>query len=135
MSVLWMAWLIDQHLEGGYPGCNVIMVTVTDDESRRIEQQSDHETAAEMKAVLAAMFQTQIPDVFNIFVPRWGKDRLFRGAFSNWPIGVDTKTFERIQVSPPPSLSYITHAIQYCWQVPRLVQRFLVETSIGSHFL
>jgi hypothetical protein len=68
-----MAWLIDQHLEGEHPGCNVIMVTVTDDESRRIEQQSDHETAAEIKAVPAAMFQTQIPDVFNIFVPRWGE--------------------------------------------------------------
>ena len=86
--------MADQHLEGEHPGCNVIMVTVTDDESRRIEQQSDEETAAEIKGVLAAMFRRQIPDVLNIFVPRWGKDRLFGGAFSNWPIGVDKKTFE-----------------------------------------
>lgn len=45
-----------QSFKREYPGANVLMVTVTDDESRRIEQQSDDATKAEVAAVLRDMF-------------------------------------------------------------------------------
>eukprot|EP01018_Ginkgo_biloba_P022622 Gb_35100 [translate_table: standard] len=86
-----------QHLENEYPGANLLMVTVTDDESRRIEQQDDNETKAEAMAVLRNMFGNHIPDAEEILVPKWGRDRFYCGTYSNWPIGVSTKDFNNLK--------------------------------------
>ncbi|KAL2634582.1 hypothetical protein R1flu_006061 [Riccia fluitans] len=86
-----------QHLEREYPGSNVIFVTVTDDESRRIEQQSNNETLAEIMDVLRSMFGPDVPEAEEILVPRWWSDRLYKGTFSNWPIGVTHHEFAQLQ--------------------------------------
>ncbi|KAJ7566173.1 hypothetical protein O6H91_02G091200 [Diphasiastrum complanatum] len=91
-----------QHLENEYPGSNIIFVTVTDDESRRIEQQSDDETKAEIMVVLRHMFGSAIPEAEAILVPIWWKNRFFGGTYSNWPIGVDTHDFHKIQAPVGP---------------------------------
>jgi len=75
------------------------MVTVTDEEARRIEQQPDSETLDEIMIVLRNMFPGKdVPTADSIYVPKWFSDPLFRGSFSNWPIGVDDLVFKRLQV-------------------------------------
>eukprot|EP01018_Ginkgo_biloba_P022631 Gb_10592 [translate_table: standard] len=90
-------WKASIHLENVYPGSNILLVTITDDESRRIEQQSDHETKAEAMAVLRRMFGMHIPEAEEILVPRWWKNRFYCGTFCNWPIGVTTKDFDELK--------------------------------------
>ncbi|KAL6643038.1 hypothetical protein ACP70R_021219 [Stipagrostis hirtigluma subsp. patula] len=88
-----------QHLEKVYPESNILLVTVTDDESRRIEQQSNEQTKAEAMEVLRKMFPDRdVPDATDIFVPRWWSDRFYRGSFSNWPIGVNRYEYDLIRV-------------------------------------
>ncbi|RUP51368.1 hypothetical protein BC936DRAFT_148502 [Jimgerdemannia flammicorona] len=70
---------------------NILLVTVTDAESKRIELQSDEATQAEIMVVLRSMFGHDIPNPTSILVPRWIKNPLFRGSYSNWPAG---ETFE-----------------------------------------
>ncbi|WOK95463.1 polyamine oxidase [Canna indica] len=86
-----------QHFEHEYPGANVLLVTVTDEESRRIEQQPDSQTKAEAMEVLRDMFGKNIPEATDILVPKWWSDRFFRGTFSNWPIGVNRFEFDQIR--------------------------------------
>jgi polyamine oxidase len=72
---------------------------VTDEESRRIEQQSDNQTKAEIMDVLRKMFPGKdVPDATDILVPRWWSDRLYKGSFSNWPIGVNRHEYDQLRV-------------------------------------
>ncbi|KAG6551436.1 hypothetical protein Mapa_007082 [Marchantia paleacea] len=87
-----------QHLEREFPGSNIIFVTVTDDESRRIEQQSDNQTLSEIMEVLRKMYGPNIPMAEEILIPRWWSNRFFKGTFSNWPIGVTSHEFAELQV-------------------------------------
>ncbi|KAH7665500.1 N(8)-acetylspermidine oxidase (propane-1,3-diamine-forming) protein [Dioscorea alata] len=86
-----------QQFEKQYPGANVLLVTVSDEESRRIEQQSDEETKAEVMDVLREMFGKDISEATDILVPRWWSDRFFKGTFSNWPIGVSKNEYNEIR--------------------------------------
>ncbi|KAI4993032.1 hypothetical protein ZWY2020_007345 [Hordeum vulgare] len=87
-----------QEFEAQYPDANVLLVTVTDDESRRIEQQSDNQTKAEIVEVLRSMFPGEdVPDATDILVPRWWSDRFYRGTFSNWPIGVNRYEYDQLR--------------------------------------
>ncbi|PKA58212.1 Polyamine oxidase [Apostasia shenzhenica] len=86
-----------QHFEVEYPGAHVLLVTVTDEESRRIEQQPDSLTKSEAMEVLRAMFGKNIPEASDILVPRWWSDRFYRGTFSNWPIGVNRYEYDQIR--------------------------------------
>jgi polyamine oxidase len=88
-----------QQFEKQYPGSNVLLVTVTDDESRRIEQQSNNRTKAEAVEVLRKMFPGKdVPDATDILVPRWWSNRFFKGSFSNWPIGVNRYEYDLLRV-------------------------------------
>ncbi|CAN6299955.1 unnamed protein product [Urochloa humidicola] len=87
-----------QQFEKQYPGSNVLLVTVTDDESRRIEQQPDNQTKVEAVEVLRKMFPGKdVPDATDILVPRWWSNRFFKGTFSNWPIGVSRYEYDLIR--------------------------------------
>ncbi|CAN6285351.1 unnamed protein product [Urochloa humidicola] len=87
-----------QSFEREYPGANVLLVTVTDDESRRIEQQPDSVTKAEAVAVLRNMFpDADVPDATDIYVPRWWSNRFFKGSYSNWPIGVNRYEYDQLR--------------------------------------
>ncbi|XP_058091671.1 polyamine oxidase 1-like isoform X1 [Magnolia sinica] len=102
-----------QQLERAYPGSNALLVTVTDDESRRIEQQPDSETKAEIMEVLRSMFGKNIPDATDILVPRWWSNRFYKGTYSNWPIGVSRYEYEQIRA--PVGRVYFTgeHTSEY----------------------
>ncbi|KAG2559514.1 hypothetical protein PVAP13_8NG299401 [Panicum virgatum] len=98
------AW---QQLEKQYPGANALLVTVTDEESRRIEQQSDNQTKAEIMEVLRKMFPGEdVPDATDILVPRWWSDRFYKGTYANWPVGVSR--YEVDQLRAPVGRVYFT---------------------------
>nr|ACF82996.1 unknown [Zea mays] len=87
-----------QEFEKQYPDANVLLVTVTDEESRRIEQQSDEQTKAEIMQVLRKMFPGKdVPDATDILVPRWWSDRFYKGTFSNWPVGVNRYEYDQLR--------------------------------------
>ncbi|KAI3845386.1 hypothetical protein MKW92_038968, partial [Papaver armeniacum] len=75
-----------QHMENAYPGSNILVVTLTNEESKRVESQSDMATLNEVMAVLRNMFGFDIPTATQIFVPRWWNNRFQRGSYSDYPI-------------------------------------------------
>ncbi|KAK2994469.1 hypothetical protein RJ640_008837 [Escallonia rubra] len=75
-----------QHMENAYPGSNILVVTLTNGESKRVEAQSDQETLKEAMEVLRNMFGPEIPNATDILVPRWFNNRFQRGSYSNYPI-------------------------------------------------
>lgn len=75
-----------QHMENAYPGSNILVVTLTNEESERIEAQSDQETMEEAMEVLRNMFGPNIPHATDIIVPRWWNNRFQCGSYSNFPI-------------------------------------------------
>ncbi|GLJ36654.1 hypothetical protein SUGI_0737400 [Cryptomeria japonica] len=91
-----------QHLENEYPGGNLLMVTVQDEEARRIEQQPEEETKAEIMEVLRKMFGNGIPEMTDILIPKWGHDRFYKGTYSNWPIGVSVQEFHELKAPVGP---------------------------------
>ncbi|KAL9419326.1 hypothetical protein AB3S75_037144 [Citrus x aurantiifolia] len=88
-----------QHLENELPGENMIFVTVTDEESRRIEQQSEKKTKAEIMKVLKKMFGNgkQIPEPDTMLIPKWWSNRLYKGSYSNWPNGYTLHSYHDLQ--------------------------------------
>ncbi|GMJ01233.1 polyamine oxidase 1 [Hibiscus trionum] len=75
-----------QHMETAYPGSNILVVTITNGESKRVEAQSEAETLKEVMSVLRDMFGPEIPTATDILVPRWWNNRFQRGSYSNYPI-------------------------------------------------
>lgn len=76
----------------------MLFVTVTDEESRRIEQQSDKKTKAEIMHILKKMFgKDDIPEPETMLVPRWWSNRLFKGSYSNWPNGYTHHNYQDLQ--------------------------------------
>ncbi|XP_028784522.1 polyamine oxidase 1-like [Neltuma alba] len=86
-----------QHMENAYPGSHILVVTLTNEESKRVEAQSDQETLKEAMAVLMDMFGPNIPDAIDIFVPRWWNNRFQRGSYSNYPIISNPQIVHNIQ--------------------------------------
>ncbi|KAJ4822738.1 polyamine oxidase1, flavin-containing amine oxidoreductase [Turnera subulata] len=88
-----------QHMENAYPGSNILVVTLTNEESKRVEAQSDEETLAEAMSVLRDMFGPNIPNATNILVPRWWNNRFQRGSYSNYPMISNNKVLQDIKAS------------------------------------
>ncbi|KAG4996616.1 hypothetical protein AAZX31_10G085900 [Glycine max] len=86
-----------QHMENAYPGSNMLVVTLTNEESKRVEAQADEETLREAMAVLRDMFGPNIPNAIDILVPRWWNNRFQRGSYSNYPIISNHKLFHNIK--------------------------------------
>ncbi|KAF8325846.1 amine oxidase [Cantharellus anzutake] len=93
-----MGLYADPHRRGYYPvwqsldherflpGSHIYFVTVTGDESERIETMTDNEVKCEIMGVLRSMYPVvYIPEPTSIFFNRWFSDPLFRGSYSNWP--------------------------------------------------
>ncbi|KAF2282917.1 hypothetical protein GH714_043337 [Hevea brasiliensis] len=95
-----------QHLENEYPGSNILFVTVTADESRRIEQLPDEAIEAEIMVILKKFFGDNIPKPESILVPRWGLDRFYKGSYSNWPDSYSQK--RKDQLADPIGPVYFT---------------------------
>ncbi|KAJ6385276.1 hypothetical protein OIU77_028461 [Salix suchowensis] len=84
-------------MENAYPGSNILVVTLTNGESKRVEAQSDEETLEEAMGVLRDMFGPNIPNATDIIVPRWWNNRFQRGSYSNYPIISDNQDVHYIK--------------------------------------
>nr|DAD42411.1 TPA_asm: hypothetical protein HUJ06_000641 [Nelumbo nucifera] len=91
-----------QHMENAYPGSNILVVTLTNGESKRVEAQTDEETLKEAMGVLRDMFGPDIPDATQILVPRWWNNRFQRGSYSNYPILATHQDFADIKAPVVP---------------------------------
>ncbi|KAK9068878.1 hypothetical protein SSX86_012994 [Deinandra increscens subsp. villosa] len=86
-----------QHMENAYPGSNILVVTLTNGESKRVESQSDQQTMKEAMGVLRDMFGPDIPEATDILVPRWYNNRYQCGSYSNYPIYADSQMVDNIR--------------------------------------
>uniref|UniRef100_A0A2N9G4S7 Amine oxidase domain-containing protein n=1 Tax=Fagus sylvatica TaxID=28930 RepID=A0A2N9G4S7_FAGSY len=84
-------------MENAFPGSNILVVTLTNGESKRVEAQSDEETLKEAMGVLRNMFGPNIPNATDILVPRWWNNRFQRGSYSNYPIISNHQDFQNIK--------------------------------------
>ena len=66
---------------------NIFFVTTTQDLSYDIEKKTDEEVKEEIMVVLRKMYGKDIPEPTEFMFPRWTLNPLFRGSYSNWPIG------------------------------------------------
>lgn len=76
---------------------NILMVTLVQDDSRRVEAQDKRSTIAELQAALKMMYGQSIPDPIDILVPVWGSNTSFRGCWSNAAVGATKEDFESQQ--------------------------------------
>ncbi|ESQ41319.1 hypothetical protein EUTSA_v10015601mg [Eutrema salsugineum] len=86
-----------QHMENAYPGSNILVVTLTNEQSKRVEAQSDEETLKEAMSVLRDMFGPTVPNATDILVPRWWNNRFQRGSYSNYPMISDNQLLQNIK--------------------------------------
>lgn len=102
----------DPHRRGYYPvwqsldtkgfleGSHVLFVTVTHEESRRVERLTDEQTQAECLAVLRLMFpDIDIPDPLAILYPRWNQIPWAYGSYSNWPYGTTLEQHQNLRAN------------------------------------
>ncbi|KAI8582496.1 hypothetical protein K450DRAFT_206140 [Umbelopsis ramanniana AG] len=66
---------------------NIFFVTVTQDQAYRLEAMSDNDIKKEVTEVVRSMYGSHIKEPTHMYVPRWHSDPLYRGTYSNWPIG------------------------------------------------
>jgi polyamine oxidase len=66
---------------------NIFFVTTTQDLSAYVEARTDEEVKDEIMVVLRKMYGKHIPEPTEFKFPRWHSNPLFRGSYSNWPIG------------------------------------------------
>ncbi|XP_070567358.1 uncharacterized protein [Ptychodera flava] len=83
-------------------GTNLLLVTVTGEESRRVEYLNDQEILTEIMITLRKMYGSNIPDAEEIMLERWSRDPLFFGAYSNWPVEVSAECHRRLQANVGP---------------------------------
>ncbi|KAJ3011743.1 hypothetical protein HKX48_006681 [Thoreauomyces humboldtii] len=91
--IYWMNLKASPYKAYFNPKTNIFFVTIADDEARRVEALTDEQVLDEIDVVLKSMFGPSTPRATEIFVPRWHSDPLFRGTFTNWPIGEVTAEF------------------------------------------
>eukprot|EP00058_Branchiostoma_floridae_P026209 XP_002611699.1 hypothetical protein BRAFLDRAFT_63612 [Branchiostoma floridae] len=78
----------DMEAEGCHPpGTNILAVTVTGEESKRVEGLPNSTVASEIMEVLRNLYGEDVPTPVDIFVSRWSQDPLFLGAFTRIPTG------------------------------------------------
>ncbi|XP_010068969.2 polyamine oxidase 1 [Eucalyptus grandis] len=86
-----------QHMENAHPGSNILVVTLTNEESNRVENQPDEETLKEAMEILRDMFGPNIPNATDILVSRWWNDRFQRCSYSNYPITSNHQVVQSIK--------------------------------------
>lgn len=90
--------IYEQHMENAYPGSNILVVTLTNEESKRVESQSEEETLREAMGALRDMFGPQVPDACDILVPKWWNNRFQRCSYSNYPMLASQLDFRGVKV-------------------------------------
>ncbi|KAL4809470.1 amine oxidase [Aspergillus unguis] len=72
-------------LPGVLEGSGLMVATVVNDQSYRVEAQSFEETQAEVMEVLRNMYGADIPDPTDLWYKRWTQTPWAYGSYSHWP--------------------------------------------------
>ncbi|EDO42068.1 predicted protein, partial [Nematostella vectensis] len=75
---------------------SILLVTVTDTESRRIERQPFAETKREIVEMLKKIYGNNVTEPTDIFYDRWSQNPYIRGAYSEVVVGTGSKSFEEL---------------------------------------
>lgn len=78
-------------------GAHILMVTVVQADSIRLETQPENKTIQEIQQVLRGVYGAQIPQPTAMHIPKWHRDPAFRGCWSNIKVGTDKSNFELMQ--------------------------------------
>lgn len=78
-------------------GTNILLITVTQEEAQRIEYQDDQITKNEIMKVLRRVYGEHIPEMIDMFAPRWALDDMFLGTWANVPIGMSSNDYHDLQ--------------------------------------
>lgn len=116
-------------MENAYPGSNILVVTLTNEQSKRVEAQSDQETMKEAMSVLRDMFGSTIPYATDILVPRWWNNRFQRGSYSNYPMISDNKLLQNIKVTH--LLFLLRHNTHVCQEFKTVL---VIQAPVGRIF-
>jgi len=85
---------------GFLPGSGILFVTVIQDQSHRVESQSDTQTKAEVLAVLRRMFGADnVPEPTAFMYPRWSLEPWAYGSYSNWPPGTTLEMHQNLRAN------------------------------------
>jgi len=101
---------VDPHTRGKYQvwqnleargkyfprGTNVLLVTVIGNNWERVQYLTKSEVITELYQVLRNMYGEAAVMPEDILIPDWHHNPLFLGAYSNWPIGVNKKTYQNL---------------------------------------
>ncbi|KAI8932465.1 hypothetical protein NX059_010650 [Plenodomus lindquistii] len=86
--------------EGYLPGSNILFATLVDDQSARVEAQSNETTKAEAMAVLRNMFpDIEVPEPTAFHYPRWSQVPWSYGSYSNWPAGTTLEMHQNLRAN------------------------------------
>lgn len=91
-----------QSLDGpGFlEGSGILFVTVVQDQSYRVESQSDEETKQEVLAVLRRMYGAKnVPEPTAFMYPRWSLEPWSYGSYSNWPPGTTLEMHQNLRAN------------------------------------
>ena len=83
---------------GFLPGSGILFVTVVQDQSFQVEQQSDDVTKDQVMQVLYKMYgRDRVPDPIAFMYPRWSTEPWAHGSYSNWPPGTTLEMHENLR--------------------------------------
>lgn len=86
----------DLDRPGILPGSAILLITVTGEEGKRIEEQTDQETKTEIMKTLRKIYGKKIPEPTAIFYRRWSKDMFTQGAYSDRVVGTTSQDYKNI---------------------------------------
>lgn len=85
---------------GFLEGSGILFVTVVQDQSYRVEAQSDEETKQEVLAVLRRMYGAEnVPEPTAFLYPRWSLEPWAYGSYSNWPPGTTLEMHQNLRAN------------------------------------
>jgi polyamine oxidase len=91
-----------QSLDGpGFlEGSGILFVTVVQEQSYQVEQQTDEQTKEEVLAVLRDMFGSEnVPTPTAFMYPRWSLEPWVYGSYSNWPPGTTLEMHQNLRAN------------------------------------
>ncbi|KAJ6160171.1 hypothetical protein N7497_004708 [Penicillium chrysogenum] len=86
-------------LPGVLEGSGLMVATVVNDQSYRVEAQSFEETQAEVMEVLRNMYGPEIPDPTDLWYKRWTQTPWAYGSYSNWPPSTSMQAHQNLRAN------------------------------------
>ncbi|XP_031572601.1 polyamine oxidase 6-like [Actinia tenebrosa] len=100
---------------GMFPeGSAMLLISVTEDQGRRIEKQTFEETKTEIVETLRKVYGQDIPEPTDIFYPRWSTNPFTLGSFSEPVVGITPQDFKDLAMNLE-NLHFAGEALDYEW--------------------